>query len=139
MDHIHEFTLDSLYRRAQRPAKYLRGASRTMSDNKDNTPVVLHPDKQPVGKRDAELVVEPLSVRIPTAQALLKIGKTLCFKMMKEGDLERVRYRTKGRSVGISMRSIRAVAEGRRITLSPPEPRPEPNPTSLAPKGPNGR
>jgi hypothetical protein len=65
---------------------------------------------------------KPLIVRPKQARALLGIGKTLLFQLLSAGVLERV-YTSK-RAVGISMRSIRALAEGRgkRCRLRGPRP-----------------
>ena len=81
-------------------------------------------------RRDNEPLVAPLSVRPKQAWRLLGISKSLGFQLLASGVLERI-YLSK-RAVGVSLRSIEALAEGRGIALPPPEPpttEPEPSPT----------
>jgi len=63
-----------------------------------------------VRRRRSKAVVEPLVVRPDIAFRMLGVGKTLGFRMLKDGRLERVQLGP--RAVGVTLASVKRLAEG---------------------------
>ena len=69
------------------------------------------PDGQPVRRRRPQPAVEPLVLRPNEAFRMLGIGRSLGFKLLEEGRLERVQLGP--RAVGITLASVKRLAENR--------------------------
>ena len=85
-----------------------------------------------VRRRRSKAVVEPLVVRPDQAFALLGIGKTLGFRLLREGRLERVQLGP--RAVGVTLASVRRLAEGGTEPSPEPEPPEAPTPRGARPR-----
>ena len=84
------------------------------------------PDKAASGavrRRRSKQVVEPLVVRPDVAFRMLGVGKTLGFRLIRDGRLERVQLGP--RAVGVTLASVKRLAEGGAEPSPEPEP-PEP-------------